>query len=92
MRKNKDYSRLSQIKYIWSKTLLLFVTSFFAMNKYFELSDIKFANENVEIVETCIDKHLKLCEGHYIDLDETFKRTEWKMFDSIEKIDDKKIH
>lgn len=75
MRKNKDYSRVSQIKYIWPKTLLVFVTSFFGMNKYFELSDIKFANENVDIVETCIDKHLKLCEAHYIDLDETLKRT-----------------
>lgn len=48
--------------------------SFFGMNKYFEWSDSRFARDNVEIVETCVDTHLRLLEAHGTDLDGTLKK------------------
>jgi hypothetical protein len=46
----KDWSWVSRINHVWLKSLTLLVGSFFGMNKYFEWSDSKFAQDNVEIV------------------------------------------
>lgn len=50
------------------------VGSFFGMNKYFEWSNCRFARENVDVVETCVDAHLRLLEAHGTDLNETFRK------------------
>ncbi len=50
------------------------VGSFFGMNKYFEYSDSNFARENVQIVETCVDTHLRVLEAHGVNLDETLRK------------------
>ena len=70
----KDYSWVSRINHVWAKSLTLLVGKFFGMNKYFEWSDSRFAKENVEIVETCVDTHLRLLEAHGTNFNDTFKK------------------
>lgn len=58
--RKKEWSWVSRINHVWAKSLALLVGSFFTMNRYFQWSDSNFARENVEIVETCLDTHLRL--------------------------------
>jgi hypothetical protein len=67
--KKKNWSWVSRINHVWAKSFALIAGSSLGIYKYWEISDSSFARENVEIVETCVDTHLRLIAAHGVNLD-----------------------